>query len=230
MDDAYDLLAKRTLQLHQQERQHRLIIGVAGVPGGGKSTLANEVCRRVNSASDGEPAVNVPMDGFHLYRHQLDKAPDPALAHARRGAHWTFDAQAYVDCLKSLRNSPGTTQTAPSFDHGVGDPVAEAITILPTHGIVISEGNYLLLPDYPWRELFDDSVFDETWYIDCDLDRAMERVYARQVGLGVAPEVSKGRIEGNDRPNGELIECTKHRAAVIVPSLPFSPPPLKQTP
>lgn len=31
----------------------------------------------------------------------------------------------------------------------------------------------------PWHELAD--LFDDTWYIECDVDVAMERVYDRQV-------------------------------------------------
>lgn len=60
-------------------------MGLAGPPGAGKSTLASQVVRRVNelwpkrvSSFDSQVwppdvATAVPMDGFHLYRHQLDK-------------------------------------------------------------------------------------------------------------------------------------------------------------
>lgn len=60
------------------------MVGLAGPPGAGKSTLAKEVVRRVNrlwpekaSSFDAEVnppdvAIVLPMDGFHLYRSQLD--------------------------------------------------------------------------------------------------------------------------------------------------------------
>lgn len=59
-------------------------MGLAGSPGSGKSTTASEVVWRVNklwpqkaSALDSqvtppEVAAVLPMDGFHLYRSQLD--------------------------------------------------------------------------------------------------------------------------------------------------------------
>lgn len=64
----------------------RHIVGLAGPPGAGKSTLASEVARRVNrlwpqkcgsvsidsQVEPSEVAIVLPMDGFHLYRHQLD--------------------------------------------------------------------------------------------------------------------------------------------------------------
>lgn len=48
---------------------------------------------------------------------------------------------------------------APSFDHGVGDPVPAAIAVTPAHRAVLSEGNYLLLDEAPWSEL--QQLFDE---------------------------------------------------------------------
>jgi pantothenate kinase len=81
------------------------LVGVAGVPGSGKSTLVRAVCERLNAR--GTPAVVVPMDGFHYYRRQLDQMPDAELAHARRGAEWTFDARAYHACLAGIKSSGG---------------------------------------------------------------------------------------------------------------------------
>lgn len=63
---------------------HRLLVGLAGPPGAGKSTLAHEVVRRINKLwpekaftidSQVQPphvATVLPMDGFHLYRSELD--------------------------------------------------------------------------------------------------------------------------------------------------------------
>ncbi|KAF6147613.1 hypothetical protein GIB67_031604 [Kingdonia uniflora] len=89
--------------------------------------------------------VILPMDGFHLYHHQLDTMENPEEAHARRGSPWTFDPAQLLTFLKTLR-SQGSIYV-PSFNHGVGDPVEDDTFVSLQHKVVIVEGNYLLLEE-----------------------------------------------------------------------------------
>ncbi|XP_049407089.1 phospholipase A1-Igamma2, chloroplastic-like isoform X3 [Solanum stenotomum] len=86
MDDIYDALAEHLVSTAAAASSpyFKHIVGLAGPPGAGKSTIASEVAKRVNKIwpqkspsfdSQVEPlevAIVLPMDGFHLYRHQLD--------------------------------------------------------------------------------------------------------------------------------------------------------------
>lgn len=139
-------------------------------------------------------------------------------AYARRGAHWTFDADAFVKCVHTIRETGAAH--VPSFDHGIGDPVSGDIQVTPDHGVVIVEGNYLYLDEEPWLQLRD--ILDDKWFVDCPIDLAMQRVFERQKALGLDASVSKARISGNDEPNGRLVNGTKAVADVLVPSnVPF---------
>jgi pantothenate kinase len=80
----------------------------------------------------------------------------------------------------------------------------------------IAQGNYLFLDDHPWTQLR--PLFDETVFVDCPIDVAMRRVTARQLAIGLAPEVSAARVAGNDRPNAEMVAATAGVARLIVPS------------
>ena len=247
----YDALAELAVELLLSRRSgdERVVVELAGGPGSGKSTAAAAVVARVNAlwkerrknADDDESeeiAVVLPMDGYHLTRAQLSASVDPSPEEmfARRGAHWTFDGDAFVKTVEEVvvssssfkSNNPETAVLAPSFDHGVGDPCPGAIAIRPQHRLVLAEGNYLLLPQEPWSRLLAGKgksspslsrsrpLFDQTWFLDVPVDTAMERVRRRQVAVGVPEEVSRRRIEGNDRPNGELVASTKSRADVVV--------------
>jgi pantothenate kinase len=112
------------------------LVGVAGVPGSGKSTLVRAVCERLNARDT--PAVVVPMDGFHYYRRQLDQMPDAELAHARRGAEWTFDARAYHACLAAIKSSGGW--------HGAGKIVVTGL-------LVNTNSTCTHTPPFAWQPL-----------------------------------------------------------------------------
>ncbi|XP_042006715.1 ATP-dependent kinase-like protein notR' isoform X2 [Salvia splendens] len=206
------------------------IIGLCGPPGAGKSTLASQVANRVNElwlqrssffnelVDSPEVAIVLPMDGFHLYRRELDAMKDPEEAHARRGAPWTFAPGRLLRCLTSLRNEGSVC--VPSFDHGVGDPVEDDIFVSLQHKVVIVEGNYLLLDEGAWRDVA--SLLDEKWFIDVDIHKAMQRVLKRHISTGKPRDVAKWRIDYNDRPNAELIMNSKKRADLLIKSVDFS--------
>jgi uncharacterized protein (TIGR02058 family) len=140
----------------------QLWVGVAGAPGSGKSTLSQQVARRLQER--GHAAAVLPMDGFHYSKAELDAFEDPEQAHLRRGAPFTFDAPGLVSKLKALKHAGRGRM--PSFDHAVGDPVADAIELAQGTKIVLVEGNYLLLWDRePWSDL--SHFFDTTWFVEC---------------------------------------------------------------
>ena len=152
------------------------------------------------------------MDGYHLTRAQLSAMPDPNTAHARRGAAFTFDAPAFLQLVKKLREPicPETgTIYAPSFDHAVKDPVENDIPIAATSRVVVMEGNYLSLgtgaPE--WKEAAE--LMDELWFVDVEEDVARQRLIKRHVASGIAADEEAGRrrADENDLVNGkEIIE------------------------
>lgn len=50
--------------------------------------------------------------------------PDPQLAHARRGAEWTFDARAYVACLSAIKATGEDGQSWRAASRGWARPAA----------------------------------------------------------------------------------------------------------
>lgn len=150
------------------------------------------------------------MDGYHLTRAQLSAMPDPANAHARRGAAFTFDGHKFLTLVKLLREPlSASTQTlyAPSFDHAVKDPVDDDIPILPSARVVLFEGNYLSLDKEPWNLAA--RLMDELWFVEVGFDRARQRLVKRHVKAGIArdEEDAHKRVTENDLVNGhEIVE------------------------
>ena len=222
-DQAPPWLAHPIEQLARLQAQlpdaKRVVVGLAGLPGAGKSTLAQFWVEQINQRHGAGTAVVIGMDGFHLTRAQLAAMPDPQAALARRGAPWTFDPQALALRLQLVRgtlpcadaDSTGTGAVRwPEFAHGVGDPQIDAITILSAVRLVLLEGLYLLHRGDGWDL---SALLDECWYLDVPLERAMERLTLRHMATrGVSRIQASDRIDANDRLNAAIVAASCHRA------------------
>jgi pantothenate kinase len=179
----------------------RRLLGIAGAPGAGKSTLA---ARLVRDAGPG--AVLVPMDGFHLADVTLDRLG----LRDRKGAPETFDAWGYAALLARLRSRPPETVYAPGFERDLEQPVAGAIAVPPETDLIVTEGNYLLLDRPEWRAVR--AQLDEVWFVVADEDVRRERLVARHVAFGKTPGQAREWVERVDEPNARLVAGTRVRA------------------
>ena len=101
-----------------------MLVGIAGAPGAGKSTIAEALVAEL-----GARAALVPMDGFHYSQHVLE-----LLGRAeRKGAADTFDADGLAALLHRIRTATGDVY-APTFDRSIEEPIA-AGTVVEFSGI-----------------------------------------------------------------------------------------------
>ena len=184
----------------------RAIVGIAGAPGAGKSTLANEI-----SAALSGLAVVVPMDGFHLAQAELERLG----LTGRKGAPESFDAGGYLALLRRLRNPEGEGIIyGPTFDRDLEEPIAGSIAIPPDVPLVITEGNYLLSDAPVWTNIR--PLLDECVWIDCDPVERRERLVARHVQFGKSTDKARDFVEQSDELNAELVQRDRHRASLVV--------------
>ena len=189
----------------------RRILGIAGAPGAGKSTLAAQVVTAV-----GAQAVLVPMDGFHLAQAELVR-----LGRAdRKGAPDTFDPAGFVALLERLhgqRPGPGPQGEvvyAPHFDRVLEEAVAGAVAVAADVPLVVVEGNYLLHDEGAWARV--GPLLDEGWFVEVDDALRIERLVARQVAYGKEPRAARDWTLGPDERNARLVAGTRARADVVV--------------
>jgi pantothenate kinase len=179
----------------------RRILGVAGKPGGGKSTLARLVADAL-----GESARLVPMDGFHLAQPELVRLG----RRDRMGAPDTFDAAGYAMLLRRLRDNAEPVVYAPEFRREIEEPIAGAIAVPREVPLIVTEGNYLLL----WPEVR--ALLDEAWYVEVDDAQRVERLIARHVEFGKTPDHAREWVMRSDEANARVVESTKPAADAVV--------------
>ena len=182
----------------------RTVLGLAGPPGAGKSTLAAALVDAL-----GDRAALVPLDGFHLDDDVLR-----VLGRAdRKGAADTFDADGYVALLRRLRAAEDPVVYAPRFDRDRELSVAGALPVPRGVPLVVTEGNHLLAdgPFAPVRGLL-----DACWYLDVDPVLRRARLVARHVRHGRTPEAAERWVATSDDPNAALVEATRARADLVV--------------
>lgn len=174
----------------------RFIVAIAGPPGAGKSTLAEELCNSLTNKS--AEAQIVPMDGFHLDNSILSERG----LLDRKGAPETFDASGFVELMHQLEKSEGDV-SIPVFDRKKDMASADADIVSASKKILLVEGNYLLLRDVPWLELA--NIWDETIFINPGIDVLQVRLIDRWLHHGFDAKSAHIKALSNDIPNAHYV-------------------------
>lgn len=186
-------------------RADRVLIGIVGEPGAGKSTVSAAVLDIL-----GGDGVVVPMDGFHLSRRELTR-----LGRAdRRGAYDTFDGFGYLQLIKRLRAADEPVVYAPDYVRGVEEAIAGSIAVNASIPVFVTEGNYLLDVASPWDGLR--QLFDETWYVQASQQVRVERLIRRHVRFGMAEARARAWASDVDEINARRVRSVRDRADLII--------------
>jgi pantothenate kinase len=177
----------------------RAILGIAGVPGAGKTTLAEALVEALSRSRGPEFVAHVPMDGFHLADIQLDRLG----LRDRKGAPETFDATGYAALLRRLHTDTIRPVYAPGFERTLEQAIAGAMVVPPTARLVITEGNYLLLAQPEWREAR--VALDQVWWVETDDPTRIKRLTDRHVRFGKDPAAAAAWVADVDERNATLL-------------------------
>jgi pantothenate kinase len=150
------------------------------------------------------------MDGFHLADVELERRG----LRMSKGAPETFDAWGYAALLARLRERPEHDVLAPAFERDLEQPLAGAIAVPPAAGLVVTEGNYLLLDAAEWRAVR--AELDAVWHLRLDDVVRRERLLARHVAFGKSPAEAEAWVARVDDPNAALVEAAAGRADVVL--------------
>jgi pantothenate kinase len=203
-----DVLVAAAVDLVGERR--RVVLGIAGAPGAGKSTLAEALVDGIARVQGPDWVAHVPMDGFHLADVQLDRLG----ARGRKGAPDTFDAEGYAALLRRLVDEPESWVYAPGFERTLEQPIAAAMVVPPAARVVVTEGNYLLLPEPRWQRAR--AALAEVWFVTGDDELRRSRLVERHVTFGKEPDAAVTWVERTDEANAAVIVASADSADRVV--------------
>jgi pantothenate kinase len=210
MRPTFDDLTQRVLgRLASAPDGTRVIIGITGSPGAGKTTLAEQLVSELGTKLGVDQVAHVPMDGYHL----ADVALERLGLRDRKGAPATFDPEGYVALLRRLRENADPVIYAPGFDREIEQPIAGSIAVPRSARLIVTEGNYLLL-DGPWTAAR--ALADEIWFCRPDEQVRLERLLARHVRFGKTESEAVAWMAATDQPNADAIAATAEHADLVV--------------
>ena len=197
-----DLVDQLTQRLAADDAPERLVVGLVGAPGSGKSTISEQLETALKAA--GIFAGLVAMDGFHLSNTVLDELG----RRNRKGAPDTFDVEGYLMTLDRVRADGAPQVLVPVYRRDLHEPVAAGSLVSGT-GVVITEGNYLALETRGWgaaRERIDLLI-----HIDVPEEVLVLRLLNRREDFGMNPLAAGHWVRTVDLPNARLIATSVHR-------------------
>lgn len=181
----------------------RVMVGITGPPGAGKSTLAEQL------AAELEGAIVVPMDGFHLANAELERL---GLANCK-GAPPTFDALGFVHLLRRLRAADELVY-APFYSRGVHESIGGWIPVPPEVRTIVVEGNYLLVRDEPWDRV--KPLLDLVLYLDAPPEERVAGLLDRQRSFGLDELAARDWVLRSDEANAALVAATRAWADAVI--------------
>lgn len=197
------LLADRITRASHQ--RSRFLLGIAGEPGAGKSTVSEYLMSIL-----GARAVVVPFDGFHLANVLLQGTD----RQTRKGAVDTFDLAGYRVLIQRLHAADEAVVYAPAYRREAEEPIAAAIAVPQSTPIIIVEGNYLL-DDHPDLAAAR-ALLDEVWYVHTPDQTRVRRLIQRHVDFGKTQTEATAWALRSDEANAHAIRATRDRADLLV--------------
>ena len=181
----------------------RMIIGIAGGTGSGKTTVGNAIIEQLNK----KEVVIISQDCYYLDRSDLPPAERDKINYDHPDA---FDNRLLISHLKQLMAGKPVEQ--PVYSYVTHSRLKETVTIEPVR-VVILEG-IMVLVDPNLRELMDIKL-----YVDTDADVRFIRRLTRDIeerGRSVNSVIQQ-YVNVVRLMNMEFVEPSKRHANIIVP-------------
>lgn len=203
------VLERVSAHIARLKRAHPLRIGIDGIDGAGKTTLANALADDLRTTMPESPVIRASIDGFHqprAIRHQrgslspegyyLDSFDYPALRSQLLGPLGPHGSRHYRTSV---------------FDFRTDTPISSEAAHADAQAILIFDGVFLQRP-----ELAD--LWDSVIFVDIPFEVSLQRALTRDLALFGSEAVIRERYQQRYIPGQRLYfaQCQPRERADLV--------------
>jgi pantothenate kinase len=189
--------------------RQRVVVGVGGFPGSGKTTLSKLLIDHFNKPQTAKLAARLPMDGFHFSNRTLDAKGLRGI----KGDVSTYDVGLFLQKIRECREAKDAIVYAPDYVREAHDVFENAIKIDSGVGVIITEGIYIGISIGAWMQIT--SLLDYLIYLDVSPSECIRRVIHRNLLNGRSDKAIKLKI-CNDLYFMETAIRSMYNAALII--------------
>jgi pantothenate kinase len=206
-------LFQETVRLYHAAGKARVVIGIAGPTGAGKSVVAVLFKELAKQAGLGFAFESVTIDAYHYPNSYL-------LSHFSEGrplkqVKGRFDTYDVAGLVKDLKNfAAGQNVSFPVYSRKLHDPVSNGISITMPATLLVVEGLWLLFDRGGWEQVR--PLLDFCYFIESDQERTRQAVLKRHMTGGRTPEDAARHYDEVDGRNSDLVLQTRHRADKVI--------------
>ena len=199
---------------YNSRSQPRVVVGIAGPTGSGKSVVAilfQELAKqaRLNFAFD-----CITIDAYHYPNHFLNSHLSGGEPLKKvKGRFDTYDVKALARDLQTF--VAGENASFPVYSRKLHDPVADGVRIEAKPALLIVEGLWLLYDQAGWETI--GPLMDYSLFIESAKERTREPVIRRHMTGGRSLADAARHYELVDGRNSDLVLSTKPRADRVIP-------------
>ena len=212
--DFYLNLFSEIADIYKARNKSRLVLGIAGPTGAGKSVVAVLLQDLAKQAGLPFALESITIDAYHypnsyLNSHFADGEPLKTV----KGRFDTYDAAQLAGDIEAFRQ--GQTVSFPTYSRKLHDPVKNGLIVKAKEALLIVEGLWLLYDKAGWEAV--GSLLDHAIFIDGDKAKAKEPVVNRHMTGGRTLQDASRYYELVDSRNSDLVLTTKHKANKVIP-------------
>jgi len=212
--DFYLELFSEVVDFYGTKKKPRVVLGIAGPTGAGKSVVAVLLKHLAKHAHLSFAVESITIDAYHYPNSYLNSQfADGEPLKKFKGRFDTYDTAQLARDLSAF--TAGETVAFPAYSRRLHDPVKNSVIVDTKAALLIVEGLWLLYDKAGWEAV--GPLLDYAIFVDADVERVKGPVLKRHITGGRSAEDAARHYEQVDSRNSELVLTTRHRANRIIP-------------